>query len=427
MSWYIGNGLVLLQMVAFLFVNMKTRINKTAAFFIIAVPYITWALLQKTLTQINPPLHVAVGWVIFIALTWLLFDETVKTKVFVIALDMVINYVSAIFLVVISEIVSADVQTVTPTMAALYVTLNGLLLTLFSAVRKRIKISNYNLSIFIAIAIIQLLFAEVSALFLVYGKDMNLPEIPFLKSETDPFVLLVIVVACLFYVVSDIVLFVMMRKLTQSEKEKEEMRFAEYKNEISLDYYRSIEKNAEEARKIRHDMANILQIVGSLVDGDEKEKEYSQEILTQIKGRISEIHLEKYTENSLVNAIVSNKASVCRDKGIKYDFDIQIPSELDAEKADICNAYVNILDNAINAVSGLSEDSRRIELRSVIEDGKLIIASKNRFDTEKREKKRSDKHGFGQKILRDIAKKYDGSFMTEQQGDMYTALLVINV
>ena len=426
MLWYISNALIFVQTVAFLFFNMKSKINKLAAFFVIFVPFAGWSLSQKVFS-VNPIIHVMISWMIFVLLAWFLFDEAVKTKAFVIVLDIAVSYASSIITVVVLEMLFADVQTTTLPMLLFYNTLNILLLTVFTMIRKKITISNYGLGIFIAMATIQLLFAEVAILFLVYGKDMNLPEIPFLKSETDPFVLLVIVVACLFYVVSDIVLFVMMRKLTQSEKEKEEMRFAEYKNEISLDYYRSIEKNAEEARKIRHDMANILQIVGSLVDGDEKEKEYSQEILTQIKGRISEIHLEKYTENSLVNAIVSNKASVCRDKGIKYDFDIQIPSELDAEKADICNAYVNILDNAINAVSGLSEDGRKIELRSVIEDGKLIIASKNRFDTEKREKKRSDKHGFGQKILKDIAKKYDGSFMTEQQGDMYTAVLVINV
>ncbi|MBQ3149918.1 MAG: hypothetical protein IJB86_01585, partial [Clostridia bacterium] len=199
MLWYISNALIFVQTVAFLFFNMKSKINKLAAFFVIFVPFAGWSLSQKVFS-VNPIIHVMISWMIFVLLAWFLFDEAVKTKAFVIVLDIAVSYASSIITVVVLEMLFADVQTTTLPMLLFYNTLNILLLTVFTMIRKKITISNYGLGIFIAMATIQLLFAEVAILFLVYGKDMNLPEIPFLKSETDPFVLLVIVVACLFYV-----------------------------------------------------------------------------------------------------------------------------------------------------------------------------------------------------------------------------------
>lgn len=34
---------------------------------------------------------------------------------------------------------------------------------------------------------------------------------------------------------------------------------------------------------------------------------------------------------------------------IDFDFDLRVPETLDIEEIDICKAYVNIFDNAINA------------------------------------------------------------------------------
>ncbi len=430
MEWYISNGLIFMYLALFVCLNMKSKINKIAAFFVVFLPYTVWGLSQKLMMPIMSPIvHVAITWVIFLVLAWLVFDEEPKIKIFNILVLLVIVYATGLIAPLIGLIFNDDVHEFSLPATIVYHTLTIVLLLLFTVVRQKINISKYNLTVFIVVGITQLLFAEVSVLFMVYGGNPLSPNPPTLQSDnSNSFALVVIAVASLFYVVSDIVLFVMMKKLSQSEKIKEELRFREYKNQMNFDYYKSVEKNAEETRKLRHDMANILQVAGSLVEGDNRDKETSKQILSQIRKEISEIRLEKYTENSLVNAIVSNKAAVCREKGISYDFDIRIPEEIGIEEIDICKVYVNIIDNAINAVLSLPNEKKNIEIKSFVETGNLYISSKNYCSEEKtKEKKPSSEHGYGQKILAGIAEKYNGKFITDCEKNIYTALLVAKV
>ncbi len=429
MVYYVSNALFCVLQVLFLFFNLNAKINKIFTFFILFVPLTALGLSQRIITFISPVFLVAAAWLIFAVTTFLVFNNSSKEKLFVIGVDIAISYAAAIMTAVLGFVLNDDVQLSTLPLSVFNLSLTMVLMLLFTLIRKKLVFSNYNITIFSVVFITQMLFAEVTGLFLSYGGNPFSPSPPSMDSDRiNIYAVIVIAVAVVFYVVSDIILFVMMRKLSQSEKTKEELRFREYKNQMNLDYYKSVEKNAEETRKLRHDMANILQVASSLIDGDKKDKETSEQILSQIRREISEIRLEKYTENSLVNAIVSNKAAVCREKGISYDFDIRIPKEIGIDEIDVCKAYVNIIDNAINAVLPLPNEKKTIEIKSFIETGNLYISSKNYCSEEKtKEKKPSSEHGYGQKILKSIAEKYNGKFLTEQTDNFYTALFVINI
>lgn len=430
MAWYISNGLIFAYLVLNLCLNMKSKINKIATFFVMFIPLVSFALAQKVMEHFwSPVIHVAITWVIFIALSWLIFDERPKTKFFIVFISIVINYATSIIATAATFIFVGDLYQFDLPIVILYHTTTLAFFSVFTIIRRKIDISGYNIKIFLVIGIVQLLFAEIAILFMVYGGNPVSPDPPSVQSGTNSFfAIIVIIIAGLFYIVSDIVLFVMMRKLSQTEKAKEELRFREYKNQMNFDYYKSVEKNAEEMRKFRHDMANILQVAGRLIEGSEKDKETSEQLLSQIRREFSEIHLEKYTENSLVNAIVSNKAAVCRENGITCSFDIRIPEKLEVDEIDICKAYVNIIDNAINAVIPLNGEKKNIELKSFIENGSLCISSRNHYSEDNiKEKKNSAEHGYGQRILADIADKYNGKFLTEQNEKEYTAMLLIKV
>ena len=49
--------------------------------------------------------------------------------------------------------------------------------------------------------------------------------------------------------------------------------------------------------------------------------------------------------------------------GIAYDFNLSVPEKLNIEEIDICKAYVNIFDNAINAAKAL-EENRYIKIKA---------------------------------------------------------------
>ena len=88
----------------------------------------------------------------------------------------------------------------------------------------------------------------------------------------------------------------------------------EYKNQLNLQYYSELKQNETELRKIRHDFYNVMQVMGSLLevtDAPEAQKLY-EELNKQING----IHIEYFCENSFVNAVIANKAKLCRENGM---------------------------------------------------------------------------------------------------------------
>ena len=130
-------------------------------------------------------------------------------------------------------------------------------------------------------------------------------------------------------------------------------------------------------------------------------------------------------EKQWLARIASNKANECRKNDIAYDFDLNVPRFVGIEDVDICKAYVNIFDNAINAAKAL-EENRYIKIRSFVDenDGMLYISSENAVapDYEEKKKKRTGDHGYGLKILEDTAEKYGGHAAANQSGGIFTCV-----
>ena len=79
-----------------------------------------------------------------------------------------------------------------------------------------------------------------------------------------PFFLLSIA-ACLC-LLSDAVLIYVMLRSSQNERLREELKAKDYQNSLNLEYYRNVEQNSHEARKLRHDLANIIGTACEIVE-----------------------------------------------------------------------------------------------------------------------------------------------------------------
>lgn len=112
----------------------------------------------------------------------------------------------------------------------------------------------------------------------------------------------------------------------------------------------------------------------------------------------------------------------------RFDFDLRVPETLDIEEIDICKAYVNIFDNAINAAKAI-DGKRYVKIKSFTnpDDGMLYISGENDIapDYEEKKKARTGEHGYGLKILRDTAEKYGGRLVTDGKGDTFTVVMTM--
>lgn len=148
-------------------------------------------------------------------------------------------------------------------------------------------------------------------------------------------------------------------------------------------------------------------------------------MLDQLRTEVADIKIEKFCLNTLVNVIASNKANECRKNDIAYDFDLNVPKFINMEEVDICKAFVNIFDNAINAAKAL-EDNRYIKIKSFVNesDEMLYISSENAVapDYEEKKKKRTGDHGYGLKILEETAEKYGGHAAANEIDGIFTCV-----
>ena len=264
--------------------------------------------------------------------------------------------------------------------------------------------------LFISILIAQFSLVQI---LLINHFNLNFGDSRLLSSifgNYDNLVSISLFTSAIFNSIADIALFITMVHSSQNERLREELKMQEYQNSVNLEYYKNVEKNSVEARKIRHDFANMVQTAYEIMEnGTDSDKESAKKMFAQLKAEVSDIKIERFCQNTLVNAIASNKAAECRKNDIDFDFDLRVPETLGIEEVDICKAYVNIFDNAINAAKAI-DGKRYVKIKSFTDesDGMLYITGENNVapDYEDKKKSRTGEHGYGLRILRDTAEKY---------------------
>lgn len=178
-------------------------------------------------------------------------------------------------------------------------------------------------------------------------------------------------------------------------------------------YYESIEANTKNMSKLRHDYKNHLTVMSLLLEGGEvdKAKEYINEISEGLSAATPLVH----TGNTIADAIISDKIKKATDLGIRINIDGAF-SYKDMKPIDICSILGNILDNAIEAVGGVSVSSTDITLTLSKTDCFFVISETNlsskplKLDGDKVVTSKLDKvlHGLGIGNIKESAAKYGG-------------------
>ncbi len=184
-------------------------------------------------------------------------------------------------------------------------------------------------------------------------------------------------------------------------------------------YYEAMEQQQFEIRRIRHDLANHLQVLLSL-PAEEKD--------SYIRKMIENPALEKvlsYSGDATVNAVLTAKESVMRQRGISFYAKVDIPKQLPFEKPDLCALFANALDNAIEACAALDSDGKRIDLCARAAKGILSVEVRNPFagqlsgDLPETTKQDSVNHGYGLRSIQEIARKYGGDMEIRQEEGLF--------
>lgn len=208
-----------------------------------------------------------------------------------------------------------------------------------------------------------------------------------------------------------------------------EMELETYQYQQS--YYEELEQNQEQLRKLRHDMKNHLDILGTFLrDQDiEQANSYYQSLSKEFEPATF-----TFCENSIVNAVLNVKYSQALHHHITCTFQIDIKETLPFDSISLCSLISNTMDNAIEAGQQIaSPDKRFIQLKMRYFNGyfsyEITNAKQNVISSKhgkiKTSKPDARKHGYGLKNVNAIVDEYQGTSDISYTEDEFTVIILI--
>ncbi|MEG0484790.1 MAG: GHKL domain-containing protein [Oscillospiraceae bacterium] len=224
--------------------------------------------------------------------------------------------------------------------------------------------------------------------------------------------------------VADVAMITAMLENSRKAELEKRINEMEYQNEVELVYYENLHTRNEELAKIRHDFKNQIAVVTTLID---KEKSGGntdgKNILDALQNVLVATEIGEYTQNDIVNAVLSDKAATCKEKQINMDIDVAVPANINIEKLHICSVFANLLDNAIKAVSATEVKDKSIIVRARCEPQYLFIKVENKYAS----LPKTERHGYGLEIVNDIANKYNGELVIQKANGTFTAIVSLKI
>ena len=194
-----------------------------------------------------------------------------------------------------------------------------------------------------------------------------------------------------------------------------------------IKHYNDITAAQAQTRKLKHDLSNhIISIKSYVEDGKKDECLQYLDSLTDYANINSDII---DTGNSVIDAILTAKRNLAREKDIDFSADIQIPENLKINSSDCCVIFGNALDNAIEACDKVQGD-KYINVSLIYQNGSLMCKIANSMSEAKNpllKTTKADKinHGIGLKNIREMLNKYSSMLRVEQNAGEFVLLFII--
>ncbi|MCR5545714.1 MAG: ATP-binding protein [Lachnospiraceae bacterium] len=178
------------------------------------------------------------------------------------------------------------------------------------------------------------------------------------------------------------------------------------------DKYRSYQSGFDMINIKYHDLKH--QIAGLRADmSDEKREEW----ISKMEEELESYRPELQTGNSVLDTIIAGKMMECRRNHIKLTCVADGTLLNFIHVADLCNIFGNALDNAIEAVSLVREEEKRLIHMSVSAQKRLVLIQISNYceeapkivnDLPQTTKEDKVNHGFGTKSINHTVSKYNG-------------------
>lgn len=198
------------------------------------------------------------------------------------------------------------------------------------------------------------------------------------------------------------------------------------KDELLSQKYQGIMCSVEKNKQIVHDMKHHLMVLSEYERTGEYEKLHVY--LENLSEKFASANDFVWTGNKVLDFILNEKKAEAEQKGIKFTIYASALLKHFLNDGDICVLFGNLLDNAIEACEGVSEEPREIAIKIDKQKQLLFIEVTNnmnilpfirrgKFITIKADK---EFHGYGMKSVEHIVYKYEGTFSYYIKENIFT-------
>lgn len=249
----------------------------------------------------------------------------------------------------------------------------------------------------------------------------------FLASDTTNDNSLIGSVLVISFVLVNVGVYVLVNRVRKLEKQKYELKLLNDRYELQQDKYTEAMGVWNNVRKIQHDIKHHLCVIKRQLDDGEIDdcKEYIGELIpgTEQMGKIIK------SDNTVLDYLINSK--LCALENTQVIISGVVGDLSDISDKDLVSIFGNIIDNAIDAISGLEE--KRIELLFSRHDENRLIVCKNTIAHSVLETNRElkstkpdrDSHGLGHVIVEEVVTRLGGMIDYSESGDMFSVQIIL--
>ena len=411
----------------------KIRISKVL-FTVLIILVSCIAIVPPTFFQIYFPIKAAVLFIlVFVVFKLSSESDFVKPFIFL-CLDMLVNITLEMLLMMTVTLIGIndfqdvnDVYTFNRMISSLMFTVicipfKYLIALLWNRIVNKSTSSRLNLSL--------ILFPAAQTFAMVgmvadHAGNADAKQHPMVQANST----LVLTISFLTFLVADIVYLYFMADLEKKAALEREVSSLKYARQLEEQHFKQIEEKRYEVAKIRHDINNQLASIKSMVHS--RHIEQAEELIGELENTVRNTQEYRYCSIPVVNAVISEKNKEAEKYGIRLVTKIDIPDSAGITQHHLCSAFANMIDNAIRAERGFTEkdsDRKIINVDAVSDSVSVYITVRNYVSgVEISREDDSSLHGYGQKILGDIAEIYSGTFDATEKNGEYTCTLVMQM
>ena len=184
-----------------------------------------------------------------------------------------------------------------------------------------------------------------------------------------------------------------------------------------------------ETRNARHDFRQHIYVIEEYLQAGEIEK--LKDYIAPLYQAAKRTH-KIICDNPALDAIASHYDEAAREVAVTIYWHLKVGEKLPVKEADLCAVLGNLVENAIQAATGLDGDNRLVNVRvGILQEETLVISIENAY----RGTIALDKHGLpfstkpdhsvGLKSVKNIVTRYKGSMEIETHNQLFKVSILM--